>query len=91
MKLNFPLQLYLATRPLARESRHSGAGVSWGEEEYYASVGDEAQTSCFLPQGIWQYSRRDFVSLLWFKAFLFFPSVQGRLCFCIPVSPLPID
>lgn len=32
MKLNFPLQLYLAKRLLAKESRHSGVGVS-GERE----------------------------------------------------------
>lgn len=75
MKLNFPLQLYLANSPLAEESRHSGVGVSGGEGEYYVSVGDEGQTSCFLPLGKWQYSQCDFVSLLWLKAF--FPFVEG--------------
>lgn len=51
VKPNFALQLCLAHCPLAKESRHSGVGVSEGERGYYVSVGYEAQTSCFLPWG----------------------------------------
>lgn len=43
------------------------------------SVGYEAQTSCFLPQGKKQNSQSDFVNLSRFMAVL--PFVQGRLHF----------
>lgn len=79
VKPNFALQRYLAHCPPAKESRHSGVGVSEGEGGYYASVGFEAQTSCFLPRGKWQNSQCDFVNLSWFMEFL--PFVQGRLHF----------